>query len=85
MRRESVLPPEEGGSGLSFHYHLQLFGAVGLLHLQPSVTHVCRSHEADHRDMCVTGIGNASSDIRVGFFWPIVPLSMQSEQIRKAR
>lgn len=79
-----MLPLEEGGSGLSFRYHLQLLWVAGVLHLQPSVTHICRSHEADHRDMCVTGIGNASSDIRLGFFWPIVPLSMQSEQSRKA-
>lgn len=50
----------------------------------PFVTRICRSHEAGHPDMCVTGVGNVSSEIRLGFFWSFVPLSIQWEQIRDA-
>lgn len=56
-------PEEEGQSGLSLCCCLQLFWAVPVLHLQPWVTHTCRSHEAGRHDLCVTGAGTTDSEI----------------------
>lgn len=82
--RELILPRGGGRVCLSFGYRLQLFWVEPVLYLQPFVTHICRSHEAGHHDMCVTSFGNTNSEIRLGFFWSVVPVSMQWEQISKA-
>lgn len=77
-------PTGEGGPGLSLRVCLQLSWAVPVPSLQPCVTHTRRSREADPHDMCVTGVGNTISEIRLGSFYSFVSLSMQWEQIRKA-
>jgi hypothetical protein len=65
--REGALPGKEGGVQLPFSGQPAALGCASSKSSAACDSH-CRSHEADHHDMCVISTANTNSEIKLGFF-----------------